>query len=132
MAHGCHDESDDEDGQDTEEEATVTSLAPAHTPGTSGVHEQSATRTVESQDNQSECTPRERYTEMMRWFEEYARAIQYDAQATQQIILYVKEKLEEIKVINKAAVATKPCRVRRQREKAYYELFSPTSKKKKK
>ena len=132
MAHGCHDESDDEDGQDTEEEATVTSLAPAHTPGTFGVHEQSVTRTVESQDNQSECTPRERYTEMMRWCEEYVRAIQYDAQATQQLILYVKEKLEEIKVINKAAVATKPCRVRRQREKAYYELFSPRSKKKKK
>ena len=43
MAHGFHDEADDEDGQDTEEEATVTSLAPAHTPGTSGVHEQSAT-----------------------------------------------------------------------------------------
>ena len=69
---------------------------------------------------------------MMRWCEEYVRAIQYDAQATQQLILYVKEKLEAIKVINKAAVATKPCRVRRQREKAYYELFSPRSKKKRK
>ena len=126
MAPDCHDEFDEED-KNTEKEAPAASLA--HPLGT--YHEENSNQTVDSESAIPLRTPQERYTEMMRLCEEYARAIQHDEQATEQFILLIKEKLEAIKAKNKSAVATKPRKEGRQWEKGYCELYSPRSKRRK-